>query len=282
MDSVGIVGPGRAGIGLGLALAKQGVTVWIHGRRPRRLPELLVYSWGGWPQWIREAAVILLAVPDGDISAVAAALASETSLRDTQVILHVSGVHDATVLNPLRSTGAALGSLHPLQSFGDPSTSADRLKGAIAAVEGDASAVRAAEELAALIGLRTVRIPTESKALYHAGAVFASNYLVTLITTAKRLFEASGLPGGRAREALRTLASNTLENTLEQDPASALTGPIARGDIDTVQKHLEALAGCDKSLYCAVGLATLEIADLDERTRATMRGLLEDGRLHAI
>lgn len=281
MVSVGIVGPGRAGIGLGLALAKRGVTVWIHGRQPRQLPELLAYSWGAWPEWIREAAVVLLAVPDGEIAVVAAALASETSLRDNQVILHLSGVYDATVLDSLRPTGAALGSLHPLQSFGDPSTSAERLEGATAAVEGDERAVQAAEELAALIGLTTVRIPTESKPLYHAAAVFASNYLVTVIATAKCLFESSGLPVDRAREALRTLASNTLDSTFKQDPASALTGPIARGDLDTVQKHLEALSGRDKLLYCALGLATLEIAELDERTRATMRDLLEDGRLRS-
>ena len=270
MISVGIFGPGRAGTGLGLAFVRQGMSVRIHGRHPGNVPDSLEFSWGGIPEWIEQVDVLLLAVPDDAVEEVARSLAAAAAVCERHVVLHLSGVMDVTALNPLRSTGAALGSLHPLQALSDPMNAPERLDGAVAGVEGDARAVEAAEELALAIGLKPVRIATSSKRLYHAAAVFASNYLVTVVAVARRLFEESGMSRDRARDALRPLVSGTIENVLMTDPATALTGPISRGDVATVRMHLATLSREDARLYRSLGRATLEISRLEGEQRAAM------------
>jgi predicted short-subunit dehydrogenase-like oxidoreductase (DUF2520 family) len=219
------------------------------------------------PPWLPQVDVAILAVPDSVVAGVAATLAASGSINAQHVVLHLSGVLGATVLSPLGPTGAALGSLHPLVSFTDPETAPARLAGAVAAVEGDERARAAAFRLAALVGLTAFAVRAEDKPLYHAGAVFGANFLVTIAAVARRLFERAGVPPEQAALGLARLMSGVLENVATQGPAGALTGPVKRGDADTLRRNLAALAPDEAELYRALSRATLEIAGLTPAQR---------------
>jgi predicted short-subunit dehydrogenase-like oxidoreductase (DUF2520 family) len=185
------------------------------------------------------------------------------------VVLHLSGVQGQEALGPLVTSRAALGSLHPLQTIVEPERAPARLKGAWAAVEGMPRAIEAAERLAKDAGMRPFRIATKAKAIYHAGAVFASNYLVVVEAMAQRLLRHAGLSDADAWAALRPLVEGTLENLSRAEPKDALTGPVARGDTTTIARHIESLTLDDGKLYRALGRAALELAQkrgMDEAT----------------
>jgi len=267
-------------VGLGLALAGAGYTVRIHGRTKKAVPRPLTLSVGPGdepPPWIAQLTVIILAVPDDAIRPLAGVLADAGTIGSQQVVLHLSGVHGQEALGPLVGSRAALGSLHPLQTISDPESAAERLKGAWAAVEGMPRAVEAAERLAQDVGLRPFRIASQAKAMYHAGAVFASNYFVVVEAVAQRLLRHAGLTDAEAWQALRPLVEGTLENLARLGPLGALTGPVARGDEATVRRHVEALTQDDAALYRVLGRAALELAQkrgMDEGLAARIAGAL--------
>ena len=269
---VGLIGPGRAGVGLAVALAQAGYTVRLHGRRKKKVPVPLTLTVGDGaapPAWIAQAGVVILAVRDDVIRPLAEALAAARAITPDHVVLHLSGVLGQEALGPLVTSRAALGSLHPLQTIVEPERAPARLKGAWAAVEGMPRAVEAAERLAQDLGMRPFRIATKAKAIYHAGAVFASNYLVVVEAMAQRLLRHAGLTDADAWAALRPLVEGTLENLSRAEPKDALTGPVARGDTATIVRHIESLTEDDGRLYRVLGRAALELAQkrgMDEAT----------------
>jgi len=271
---VGVIGPGRAGVGLALALVQAGYTVRLHGRRKRTVPKPLELTVGAAdepPAWVAQAGVLILAVRDDAISPLAEALARAEAVRSDQVVLHLSGVQGQEALAPLVPSRAALGSLHPLQTISDPERAPARLKGTWAAVEGMPRAVQAAEGLAQELGMRPFRLSGKQKAIYHAGAVFASNYFVVVEAIAQRLLRHAGLSDAEAWQALRPLVEGTFENLIRLEPKDALTGPVARGDEATIRRHVESLTRDDALLYRALGRAALELAEkggMDEATAA--------------
>lgn len=260
---VGVVGPGRAGTGLALAWARVGHDVRLHGRRARPVPPPLTLTVGAAdepPPWLAAASVVVLAVPDDAIAPLARSLARTGSLAAPQVVLHLSGLLDHTALAALSSSGAALGSLHPLQTLVEPEQVPEHLRGAWAAVEGAPQATATAERLARDIGLRPFRVRPEDKARYHAGAVFASNYFVVVEAVAQDLLQSTGLSETEAWSALAPLVGGTLDNLARQGPLGALTGPVARGDGETVARHLAALSGDQRELYRQLGMLALDLA----------------------
>jgi len=271
--TVGIIGPGRAGVGLALALALAGHEVLLYGRRKKAVPEPLTLTVGPAdsppPAWIARAGVVILAVRDDAIRFLAESLARTGAVRPDQVVLHLSGAQGQEALAPLLSSRAALGSLHPLQTIAAAERAPERLKGAWAAVEGMPRAVQVAEGLARALGLRPFHIPSEAKPIYHAGAVFASNYFVVVEAVAQRLLRLAGLSDAEAWQALRPLVAGTFDNLSGQGPLAALTGPVARGDTATLRRHIERLSRDDGLLYRALGRAALELAreqGMDETT----------------
>ncbi|MGH7537509.1 MAG: Rossmann-like and DUF2520 domain-containing protein [Gemmatimonadales bacterium] len=261
--TLGVIGPGRAGTGLALAWARAGHTVRLHGRRPKPVPEPLHLTIGpanAPPPWLADVAVVVLAVPDDAIPPLAEGLAGPNAVQAAHVVLHLSGSRGHDAMRALAPTGAALGSLHPLQTLVEPGRAPEHLRGAWAAVEGMPRALEAAERLARDVGLRPFRLRPESKLLYHVGAVFASNYFVVVEALAQRLLQAAGLAEGEAWEVLAPLVAGTLDNLRRQGPLAALTGPVARGDVETVTRHLAALAGTEAELYRGLGEAALELA----------------------
>src|SRR5205814_2322164 len=181
-----------------LALARAGYTVRLHGRRKKAVPKPLELTVGPAdvappPAWLSQAGVVILAVRDDAIPPLADALARGGGVRPEHVVLHLSGVQGQEALGSLVPSRAALGSLHPLQTIADPERAPERLKGAWAAVEGMPRAVDAAERLARALGMRPFRLTGKTKAIYHAGAVFASNYFVVVEAVAQRLLRHAGL-----------------------------------------------------------------------------------------
>ena len=260
---VGVIGAGRVGAGLALALTRAGREVRITGRRPVRVPPpltLTVAAEGPDAGWVSELDVLILAVPDDRIHPVARHLWDTRGIGASHTVLHCSGVLGQEALAPLVPTRAALGSLHPLQTISDPGVAPERFMGAWAAVEGSAAAMATAEELARTVGMKPFRITAKAKTLYHAGAVFASNYLVVVEAVAQRLLRHAGLSDEDAWAALSPLVRGTVTNLLAADPRSALTGPVVRGDTATILRHLGALTVDDARLYQGLGRAALELA----------------------
>ncbi|HEY2825872.1 MAG TPA: DUF2520 domain-containing protein [Gemmatimonadales bacterium] len=271
---VGIVGPGRAGLSLGLALQRAGYDVRLHGRHAKPVPAPLTLTVGIAPPWVADVTVVLLAVRDDAIPHAAGALRATNALGARHTVLHLSGALDRTALDVLSPTGAALGSLHPLQALSDPVTAPERLRGAVAAVEGDARALEHATLLAKAVGLVPFTLPPGAKGRYHAGAVVASNYLVVLAALAERLFAGAGMPDHVRLQGLAALMDGTLANVRGAGPLSALTGPVVRGDAETITRHLALLTPGEAALYRALGKGALALAELDPARRRAVEQAL--------
>jgi predicted short-subunit dehydrogenase-like oxidoreductase (DUF2520 family) len=257
--SVAILGAGRMGQGFALALGEAGHRVTLISRSSHPvIPPLRLHS-GTREKALRDVSVVVLAVPDSAIASLAGELAAQGGVTPRHVVLHLSGLRGREALDALASTGAALGSLHPLQTISDPATAAARFTGAYAGVEGDDRAVAAGDALARSLGMVPVRIPAGAKPAYHAGAAFAANYTTALVAVAERLALGAGIAPDVARRLYLPLIRGAAAN-LEAGPAAALTGPVRRGDVETVAAHLAALGPEDRKLYVLLAREALRLA----------------------
>lgn len=257
---VTIIGAGRMGQGLGLALKRRGYRVVLLNRTPRELIPPLVLHQGSRAEATAGSELVLIATPDDAITSVAAELAGERAITRDQIVLHLSGLLDRNALRPLDETGAGCGSFHPLQSVAEPGTAAERLKGAYAGIEGDERALVAAERLANTLRMIPVRIPAEAKPAYHAAAAFVANYTVALVGVAERLARSAGVAPEIAARLYLPLLGGAVANLTALGPAASLTGAVRRGDVQTIQAHLDALEPEDQELYRTVGKAAVALA----------------------
>jgi predicted short-subunit dehydrogenase-like oxidoreductase (DUF2520 family) len=217
-----VIGPGRAGTSIASAATRAGLTIRLAGRQEA-------------VEACRDADVALLCVPDGEIVAACATVA--TAVPPLRFVGHVSGATTLGALSAAREAGADVFSLHPLQTI--PEAASD-LVGAPCAVAGSTpGALGLARNLALRLEMRPFAVPEESRAAYHAAAAIASNLLVALEESAAELLERAGVDSP-SRELLAPLVLRTAANWAELGP-EALTGPIARGDAATVESHLDAL-----------------------------------------
>ena len=257
---VTIIGAGRMGQGLGLALKRRGYKVALVARTPRDVTPPLMLHQGSRAEATSGAELVLIATPDDAIAAVAAELAAEGAIIRDQVVLHLSGLLDRNALLPLEETGAGCGSFHPLQSVAEAGTAAERLKGAYVGIEGDDRALVAAERLANTLRMVPVRIPASAKPAYHAGAAFVANYTVALVGVAERLARAAGVAPDIAARIYLPLLGGAVANLNAMGPAASLTGAVRRGDEQTIRAHLKALSTEDRILYRTVGKAAITLA----------------------
>jgi predicted short-subunit dehydrogenase-like oxidoreductase (DUF2520 family) len=267
MEPILIAGTGRVAQAMGRLLAEHGALVYaVAGRDPGRTAAAAAFighrvkpaDLSAPP---KRATRVLIAVSDSAVSEVAGRLAQQGMRRG--VAVHTCGAMGAEALAPLASTGVACGALHPLQTFATPEQGLSALPGCLFAIDGDPPALAWAEQIASLLGGETLRIPAQSRLLYHAAAVMASNYVVALVDAAAMLMDAAGVGQERALRALAPLVEASATNAVRLGPVQALTGPIQRGDLLTLTAHMRALAGVPESvreLYRWAGLHTLEVA----------------------
>jgi predicted short-subunit dehydrogenase-like oxidoreductase (DUF2520 family) len=224
-----------------------------------------------------ETTVLLLAVPDSALNEVVHDVLGAGEAPAGCVALHLSGALSTDVLAPLHGAGYGIGSLHPLQTVADPWFSWDRVTGISFAVSGDPAGVRTALRLVNLLEGKALVIPPNMRPLYHAAAVMASNNVVAVVAAASRLLVQAGVSEDEALPALLPLVEGTVDNLKHLGIPAALTGPVARGDADTVRLHLARLSGDDRPLYCALGLEVLRLArsaGLDPRKADEIEELL--------
>ena len=237
--SVFILGAGRAGTSLARALGEAGVTIaGLHGRHAGAGPPAV--SSGAIPASIARGAIILVAVRDAQMEAALTEIRS-ASLAPGAVVLHLSGSGDPAGLGALRAAGHPAGTFHPLLPLADPAMAGPMLRTAYIGVDGDAEAESAGRQLAASLGAKVLRIPAGEKARYHAAAVFAANFPVVLSALAAELLRDSGVAPEEAWPAVVALMQAAAANIQTTAPEGALTGPLRRGDAETVRLHLCAL-----------------------------------------
>jgi predicted short-subunit dehydrogenase-like oxidoreductase (DUF2520 family) len=262
---VSIVGAGHTGRALGRALARAGWPIaGVSCRTLDRAREAVAFIGDGQAfddptRAARGADVVLLTVPDGAIETVGRRLDPTAGAA----VAHTCGALPADVLAGLRSKGASVGAVHPLRSFADPALAAERFAGTWCAVDGDAAAVARLESLIRAIGGIAFRVDGKRKAIYHAGAVFASNYLVAILEGALRLMNGAGVERAQALDPILALARSAIENVARVGIPAALTGPIERGDVATVERHVEALRESLPGLteaYTILARLTCEVA----------------------
>lgn len=283
---IGVVGAGRVGTVLAARLRAAGHEVVAvagesdasRARAAALLPGVPLLK----PTAVaRGCDLLMLTVPDDMLGNVTAQLAGAGALRRGQWVVHTAGRHGVAVLKPATDLGAHGLALHPAMTFTGTARDLPRLDGCTWGVTADGpSSAALADRLVADLGGRVVTVPEELRAVYHAGLAHGANHLVTLVTQAMALVRESGATDPAAT--LRPLLTAALDNALRMGD-SALTGPIVRGDVETVRAHVDGIASTQPGTlpaYVALGRATANAAVLDGRLMplraAKLVGVLND------
>ena len=271
--TLSLVGPGRAGVTIALALMTEGYRViGVAGRSVDARSTLSAAAiCNAQARFVSEigvgAGLVVIATPDHAIESTAVAIAEH--LEPNTLVMHLAGSQTLDVFEGLlkQRNDIRVGSLHPLQTLPTASEGLDRLAGSFAAIEGDAEI----EHIADLLGVVALRIDPQHRTRYHAAAVIASNHVVALLGQVERLAKDAGVPFA----AFRALVEASVENAFEMGPAGALTGPIARGDLKTVEGHLRALDSSDRDAYRSLAREATRLVD---RRSDGIERLLDDLR----
>lgn len=286
---IAVIGPGKVGVSIAMMAKSAGLAVVaIGGRNPERVSlasSLLgrdVHQ-GSIFEAAGKAEVVLIAVSDDSIESVCGELASTKSFKKGTVVAHFSGALTSAVLKSAKEAGCFVASAHPLRSFALPGVNAARA-GEYWFVEGDEEATVVMDSIIGSIGGCVAHITKEAKPLYHAASVVACNYLVVLLDVAYQLMKETGVDPEVARDALMPLVSGTIENISKIGPEKALTGPISRGDKDTVSLHLKHISqlkdGTFADVYRTMGSATVDLAlrkgSIERAKAVEMLALLSD------
>ncbi len=210
----------------------------------------------------RHGSWIILTVPDDTIDTVAEELADSDLDWKGKFVFHCSGLLSTASLKSLEREGAFVASIHPVQSFPqkrpDPNAFADIFFG----IEGKGEALKLAKKITRQLDAKYFILEAQNKALYHTACSMASNFMATLLDAALGLLEQTGLTKSRASQILFPLVQGTLQNVKRFDTGKALTGPVVRGDKESIKKHLDALSHVPdlRNLYVQLAFHTLEIA----------------------
>jgi len=287
----GFIGAGKVGTALASLLHARGVAVagvsgrtLVDGRRMALSAGLATSMAKEWKATVAESSIVFLTVPDDALAPLCREIADAGGWRGGQGVVHCSGALSSSILQPAREAGALIASFHPLQAFASLDAAMSHMPGSTFALEGDAPLVDLLDEFVQALGGTSLRVTAREKVLYHAAAVIASNYTVTLAALASELLVGEGIAPdpNTALRYLMPLLKGTVDNLQELGLPDALTGPLVRGDVGTVARHLEGLDACAPELahlYRHLARLTLPLAEqkghLDVEALAALAKSLE-------
>ena len=275
---IAILGCGRVGGALAIAMHEAGARdLHLTGQRAEHAAALAERLAGShhttMQQAVDAAKLVIVTVPDDAIEPVVAGL----KWSDEHTVVHCCGLHSLDVLDSARASGASVGSLHPLMAITDPNQGAASLRGATFAIEGDGDVHALLTSMVESLGGNPVTIAPEHRSLYHASAMLVGGYLSALGAEASRLWSKLGLDPEQGIEALTPMMGQVAANLRDQGVPDALAGSVQRGDVGTVQAHLETLAeSSPRSLALYIALARTSLQQAHET------GRVDRGKLDAI
>ncbi len=283
MPKIGFIGAGTVGTALAVRLKEKGYPVVAVASRSKSSAERLATSVLGCQAYETKQAVadvaqlVFITTPDDAIGQVA----SELKWHQGQSVIHCSGAHSLDALEPAKRDGAQVGAFHPLQTFANVSHAIKNIPGTTFALEAEGELLETLKQMAQDLDGNWVKLGAGDKVLYHTAAVFACNYLLTLTKLATDLWQTFGVSTPDATKALLPLLRGTLNNLENIGLPNCLTGPIARGDLGTIRKHLEALEKSSPELlstYVELGLQTIPVAlskgKIDSKRAEELRQIL--------
>ena len=266
--SVSIIGAGVVGQAVGRILRERGYEIrGVVSRSISKAEKAAAFIGAGEPgtdpaKGASGADWVFITTPDKAIRDTCKRIAEGGGFTKGSLAIHMSGALGSKVLDPARKAGALALSIHPMQSLASSEQAVRNLPGSYFSIEGDAEAIPDGKEIVEALGGLLVMIPGEKKALYHAGAAVASNYLVAVLDFAVMIYEALGMRRDEAVKAVMPLVRGTVNNVERVGVPDALTGPIARGDVETVAGHIEAIEKYLPEmlpLYKALGRHTVSV-----------------------
>lgn len=285
------VGAGKVGTALGLYLKKSGFDVVGYyskssdsAQKAARITETNAFK--NIAELVVVSDLIWITVNDDAIEEIDEQLAAVEALTNQKLVAHTSGALTSGVLKNLKQKGCSLFSIHPLQTFKELEVALEALKSTVFTIEGDVNNLQIIKEIFQKTNNPYIVLKEKGKTLYHAGACVLSNYLVTLMDVGFNLLEQAGLKREEIYSAVEPLIMGTLHNIKTKDPKQALTGPIQRGDVKTLSKHLEAIkdqAPSEIEIYQFMGIKTIEMLEESRQTvknQAKMLKILKGALQH--
>jgi len=265
MLKLGFIGAGTVGTALSVSLSNEGYPVVAVSSRSQTSARKLARAISGClpvssNQDVADAAeLVFITTPDDAIAPVV----SQIKWHKGQSVVHCSGATSTDILQPARKLGAYVGGFHPLQTFASVRQAIENIPGSTFALEAEEPLLKTLKDMATALDGHWIELKASDKVIYHASAVIACNYLVTLIKLATDLWQTFDIPMHQATQALLPLIQGTIHNIDTVGIPQCLTGPIARGDTGTINKHLYALQKAAPDLlstYRELGLQTIPIA----------------------
>lgn len=265
MVTLGFIGTGTVGTALATKLSRQGYQVVAASSRnhisDKKLAETVpqCHAFDNNQEVADAAEIVFITTPDDAIASVVSGI----RWRAGQSVVHCSGADSTVILEPARKNGTYTGAFHPLQTFASAQQAIENIPGSTFALEAEEPLLGRLKEMATALEGHWIELKASDKVLYHAAAVMACNYLVTLVKLATDLWQSFGIPPAQAVQALTPLIRGTIRNIDTLGIPQCLTGPIARGDSGTIKKHLNALRTAVPDIlpaYRELGLQTIPIA----------------------
>jgi len=264
MLKLGFIGAGTVGTALSVRLSDKGYPVVAASSRSQTSAQRLAQAVNGCRVYNNQgvadnAELIFITTPDDAIVSVA----SQIKWHRGQSVVHCSGADSTDILKPAKEAGVQVGVFHPLQTFASVKQAIENIPGSTFALEAGEPLLKTLKDMATALDGHWVELKASDKVLYHAAAVIACNYMVTLLKLATDLWQTFNVPPPEATRALLPLLRGTIRNIETVGIPLCLTGPIARGDVGTIKKHLDALSHKAPSLvstYRELGLQTIPIA----------------------
>ncbi len=284
MNKISIIGAGRLGTSLGVALSKKGYRIKsLSCQTSLSADESQKIIGEGKSstdniQTARAGDMVILCLPDEEIVKVTKELSAASINWSKKFVFHCSGLLSSEILKPLKTKGALTASIHPVQSFAHKKTPPEQFENIYFGLEGETQALEESQKIIRKLGGHCFIIAAENKTLYHTACSIASNFFVVLLDAASSLLKKVGLQEEQAFKVLLPLVKGTLHNVKKFDIHASLTGPVIRGDKASVEKHLEALRKFPSfyEMYRRLAFQALEIASREKKLSAQKIKALKD------